>query len=525
MQAFPTKPHYTTFVWLFVQKRPEPVRVMMPSDAAAGPCVGRLPAGKPARLWSAAIIVLCFCVITMAWFPLLNIRALPSNNYNEGWNAYRQWMTVEGQPLYGGPPTLWTTNYPFLSFHIIGLLGAAKGNMVLAGRIVCFVSLIATAVLVGGIVRLVAGSRIGALYAGLSLFSWFASFYDAGRASNEPELLSVAFTMFGLFAYLKSPRNIFWIILSAIAFALSLFTKHDLIAFPASIGIHLLITRNWRSLVVFLAAGLGAAALLLALSFRLDGPYFFAELLQPRAYSFGNLGYETLHYLIHFLAPLLVGVVLLLRDRSCPYRSFLFILLIVTHLAAVYFSGGDGVAANVFYPPLIADLLICGMTICRLERRVTKEPQARKSFQAALVVTTAAVAIMVPFRLHYDLVAQLRMPAATKAAEQAIAALESTTGPAICEDLLLCYESGKPMDYDPYYTHDQILIGRIKESSTLAMLTAHHYAAIQIDGELDARSLPRRKDERFSKPFLRTLLAQYRPVLVTQAYSVFVPRS
>jgi hypothetical protein len=217
--------------------------------------------------------------------------------------------------------------------------------------------------------------------------------------------------------------------------------------------------------------------------------------------------------------------VLVGRAPPTPYRSFLFTLLIVTHLAAVYFSGGDGVAANVFYPPLIADLLICVITICRLECRFAKEPQARKPFRTALVITTLAVVVMVPSRLHYDIIAQLRMPAATRAAEQAIAALQSTTGPAICEDLLICYESGKPIDYDPYYTHDQILIGRLKESNILAMLTAHHYAAIQIDGAIDARSIPGRKDRRFSKLFLRALLARYRPVLVTPIYSVFVPRS
>ena len=174
-------------------------------DVASGKCIARISAEKPARLWTAAILLMGLSVIATAWFPLLSITALPSENYNEGWNAYRQWMTVEGQPLYGSHPALWTTNYPFLSFHIIGLLGAAKGNMVLAGRIVCFASLIATSVLVGGIVRGATGSRAGALYAGLCLFAWLASFNGAGRAANDPELLSVAFTSFGLFAYLQSP--------------------------------------------------------------------------------------------------------------------------------------------------------------------------------------------------------------------------------------------------------------------------------------------------------------------------------
>ena len=247
--------------------------------------------------------------------------------------------------------------------------------------------------------------------------------------------------------------------------------------------------------------------------------------MQPRAYSLQNLREETFHYLLHFLVPLLVGVVFLFRDRATPYRSFLFTLLIFTNLASVYFSGGDGVGSNIFYPPLIADLLSCVIAICGLERRALKVPHAGRSFRTALTISTLAGALMVPFQLHNDIAAQLRMPAATKAAQQAIALLKSTNGPAICEDLLLCYEAGKPMDYDPYYVKDQILIGRVQESSILAMLIAHHYAAIQMNGVVDPASLAHRKSGRFTKPFLRTFLAQYRPVLVTRTYSVFVPRA
>jgi hypothetical protein len=132
---------------------------------------------------------------------------------------------------------------------------------------------------------------------------------------------------------------------------------------------------------------------------------------------------------------------------------------------------------------------------------------------------------MVPFQLHNDIAAQFRMPATTQAAQQAIALLKSTPGPAICEDLLLCFEAGKPMDYDPYYVKDQILIGRLPENSIIAMLTAHHYAAIQTDGIVDAATLAQRKPGRFTKPFLRAFLAQYRPVMVNRIYSVFVPNN
>ncbi|MCB8881050.1 hypothetical protein ACELLULO517_12460 [Acidisoma cellulosilytica] len=498
----------------------------MPSlDLSGKGAESPLSVAKAGALWTVVITAMACCVIATAWFPLLNIGAFPSNNYNEGWNAYRQWMTVEGQPLYGNHPTLWTTNYPFLSFHIIGLLGGVKQHMVLAGRIVCLVSLMMTSGLVGGIVRIVTGSRAGALYAGLCLFASLASFFGVGRASNDPELLSLAVSTFGIFAYVKAPKSIFWPLLSAIAFAVSLFIKHDLIVFPFSICIHLLITRNWRGFVVFIIGGMGAAVLLLALSSYLDGPHFLAELLHPRAYSWHNLSKETLHYLVHFLIFLVIGVVVLLREKTTPFRSLLFTMLISTHIASVYFSGGDGVASNIFYPALIASLLTCVVGICRLEGQLRQNPRARKSFQAALVIATLSVIATIPSRVHGDCVAQLRLTEETKAARQATASLLSTPGAAICEDLLLCYDADKPMDLDPYYTHDQILTGQLKESTILTMLDDHRYAMIQLDGAVDAASIAHRKTVRFSGRFLHTLLSQYRPILVTQFYSVFVPRN
>jgi hypothetical protein len=469
------------------------------------------------------IALMALCVIATAWFPLASITALPSRNYNEGWNAYRQWMTIAGQPLYGRAPSLWTTNYPFLSFHIIGYIGAVKANMVLAGRIVCFAALVAISGLAGAIVRGATASRPGAIYAGLCLFAGLAAFNGSGRACNEPDLLSLAFACFGLFAYLRAPPRMLWLAGAAIAFAVSLFIKHDILAMPLSVAAHLLVTRNWRGLAAFLAAGGLAAGALLALSFHLDGRDFFGALLQPRAYSLQNLGTETFHYLLHFLAPLAVGVTVLLRHRAIPNRGFFFTLLIFTNLAAVYFSGGDGVASNIFYPASIADLLACVIAICWLEQEALQTPRAGRGFETALIVTSLAGALMVPFQFHNDIAAAQQLPATAQAARQAVAILQSANGPVICEDLLLCYDAGKPLDYDAYYVKDQILTGRVRDADIVALLNAHYYAAIQVDGGSDPVSLKHRR-ERFTLTFLRALAMQYRPVLVTHNYSVFVPR-
>jgi hypothetical protein len=444
----------------------------------------------------------------VAWFPLLSITSLPARSYNEGWNAYRQWMTVAGVPLYGAPSGLWTTNYPFLSFHLIGLIGGARDKMVLAGRAVCFASLVVAALLAGGIVRKIAGGWAGAVYAALLLFAGLGAFYGTGRAVDDPEMLGVAFAMLGLFAYLRAAR-LSAVAFAAAAFALSLFTKQDLLVFPLSVALHLLMTRNWRGFAVFAGAGVVVAGGLLALSYHLDGVYFLADLFRPRAYALRNLSTETLHYLLHFAVPLVIAVAVLRRAEGLPYRGLLIILLLCSNAVAVCFSGGDGVASNIFYPALIADVLACVCGLCWLERE-------GRYFAAALVVTTLAVALIVPFQLYADVRAQQLLPAATVQVLQAVALLRDAQGPAICEDLLICYESGKPMDYDPYYVGDQILIGRIREDDVLAMLATQHYAVIQTAG---------RPEGRFTPAVVRMMLARYRQVMGGADYSVFVPRA
>ena len=472
--------------------------------------------GKIAWLWGAAFAILGVSIIMVVWFPLLHIRSAVSFNYNEGWNAYRQLMTAERQPLYGKPPALWMTNYPFLSFHIVGSLGALIGNMVLAGRIIAFFSMILIAAFAGGIVQLVSGSAQGGVYAGLCLFLWMATFTPELMAVNDPELLGAAVAGFGLLAYVKGPEGLLWVGLSALAFAASLFIKQDFIALPLSVALHLAVNRRWRALAVWLPAGFVAAILLTGLTFRLDGPWFFANLLQPRAYVLRNLGYNIAQYSVHFAAPLAVCGAFLIRDRGIPCRGLLFLLLLITHAVSIFFSGGDGVAQNIFSPPMIALAVAGAIALCSLSRS-----RNLALFAAVLAVPVLAGAAFVPFQVQKDLAAQRNLPAVAQAAQRAVTLLRSVNGPAICEDILLCLDAGKPLGFDPYFVKDQLLIGRLKEPDVLALLLSHRYAAIEIDGSVKAASRRRR----FTRAFMQTLLTQYRPVLDSGIYSVFEPRA
>ena len=475
-------------------------------------------------LWIVVLLLLGLCAACLAWLPLLRIDSPASINYNEGWNAYRQSMASQGRPLYGSPPGLWVTNYPPLSFHIIGWLGASIGNMVLAGRLVAFAGLAGTAALAGATVRAASGSMRGGVYAGLCLFVWIATSTPERRAANDPELLAAAIASFGLFAYVRAPRSLGWPVLSALSFAVALFTKQDLLALPLSVGIHLLLTRNWRAFAAWAAAGLLAAILLLELTIRLDGRHMLANLLQPRAYLAHNLGVNALGYVSHFGVTLAIGLAMLAWQRTMAFRGLLLVLLVTTHLASLFFAGGDGVAPNIFYPCLIADAVCYACAIGSWPGASWRSPRKPWMFAAALVVPCLLTVVFVPFRVGRDVAAALRLPADASAAEAAVAVLHSVHGPVVCEDILLCHQAGKALDFDPYFVNDQLLIGRLSQARILGMLAAHHYAAIEVGDGVDKVPPTATGRRRFNKAFMRTLWSDYKPIYADGVHTIFVPR-
>src|SRR2546423_1877338 len=77
------------------------------------------------------------------------------------------------------------------------------------------------------------------------------------------DLLGLAFAVLGLTAYVLRPS---WFYSSAALFLAALFTKYTLVAAPASVLLHMLLTRAYRRLlgmVALLAGGAGTVAFVL----------------------------------------------------------------------------------------------------------------------------------------------------------------------------------------------------------------------------------------------------------------------
>jgi hypothetical protein len=536
------------------------------------------PVARPniALLWIASLSVLAICAILLTWYPLLRIPSLPSINYNEGWNAYRQQMAADGQPLYATQPGLWVTNYPFLSFHLIAPFGSAIGSMVIAGRIVAFISVLVIAASVAGIVRVFTGSARAGIYAGLCFFVWVATLSPDRRGVNDPEFLGIAFASLGLLAYLRGPDSLRWTSVSALAFVLAMFTKHDVVALPICVGVELVFRRNWRALAAWIAVGAAAACCLLMLTYLIDGRYFLAHLLRPREYSFRRAVWFIRTYFLHFSPPLVVALIAVGLAREARTKRVIGLLLLVTNITAFLFAGGDGVDFNIFFVPLVAASIACGTAISCLEQYVHRSSMAVIFLAALLAVSALALSTLfyastrsflamipgvvlfagaiaftqralpklpwrsatlilgfavpvvsgaeyTPGQVADDLRDLQQLPALTLAAQRSIATLRATDGPVICEHILLCFDAGKPLDYDPYFVKDQIMTGLLPEASILAILRSHRYRVVEMDAKADAARPSDPEPLRFTSGFVQALFADYHLMAANDVYLLFVP--
>lgn len=483
------------------------------------------------------VCVMLAAMLALFQFPVRRIFANVQVNYNEGWNAYRIAMVAKGIPLYHTPPQglVGATAYPPISFHLMSWLGSADTYTV-AGRLVSLFSLLATGILVGLIVRQAGGSSLIAVFSCL-LYEIGIAFLRADRIGmNDPQLLGEAFSVAGLYCYVRDPSSKRLLCISALLFCLGGFTKPNLIAFPIAVAIDLLI-RSRRSFVTWAAAMLLSAGLLASITVLVDGRYFLSHLMGGggRAYSYHQAWSQFHHYVEKFQCLLVIATAWSIRTlRSRPVFAAAFVL---GHGLAFFLSGGNGVDLNIFFNGFAATVIVCGLALAELHS--TRETAQSVGLHSAAAMMFGlffiSVMIFVPGQLRRDR-QQMRL-LSTSAAEfsSAVNVLKASSGPALCESILLCYEAGKPLEFEAFAVREQVRTGATREADVLELLRTHHFKTVQIELRSDEENLSdadlRRSlasdqkdpdtERRFSPAFMGELLMDYHISLRTSAMAVF----
>jgi hypothetical protein len=488
--------------------------------------VGRPPAGPAARaafgkrFWGATALFLAVALCGTVWPLLLRSIAVVQIDYDEGWNAYRAQSAAHLLPLYNALPKFEITNYPPLSFHIVGLLSRLTGDVTITGRILSLISL----AVICWTIRLIAKEFTTSGHAGTCAALLFALWLEVWMPNrigvNDPQLLGMAFEVMGLYVFVRHPPRGRGDGLSAVLFTLAVFTKQNLFALPMGAGMSLLVDRAWRSLFNFVAVGLLCVAVLLLATHIVDGPYLISQIMRARAYRVADAVSQSGLYLLVFLPYVGIAAVWAYRNRASTERRPLVLTWLAAHLAAFVFSGGDGTGRNMFFEAMVLDSIIVVVAYDDyLHRRVALSARTSVLLLVGLMIFPVC---QLPGRLSGSLREWRNLPHMQDDFATGVTLLRGSSSPVLCENLLMCQRAGKPSAFDPYFVRDQIELGRIDECQIVDLVEAQRLGMVEL-GDVDGREPPARSRARFTKLFMQTLLRRYKISLQTPEFTIWVP--
>ena len=491
-------------------------------------------------LSTAMIALMAATGVALFWFPVKRISANVEINYNEGWNAYRAAMAARRIPLYGAPPLRFGvgTAYPPVSFHLIGWLGRPD-TFVAVGRWISLLSLIAAGIFVALIVRCGGGSREAAIFS-FFLYGICVALLRADRIGmDDPQLLGEALSAAGLYFYVRDPDSRRLLCVSALLFCLAGFTKHNLIAFPGAVAIDLLF-RAWKAFVTWAGVLLVSTSLLTAVTLLVDGRYFLMHILGrgARTYSY-HMAWSGYHHYAEMFQSLLVIATAWSLCRFRSRRVFVLALILSCGLAFLL-AGGFGVDLNIFFNALAATVIACGIALSDVAAAIREWRSAEVDTNGALMFALFGITIMmfVPGQLRRDREKMRVLQVQEGEFNSAVALVKSRQGPALCESLLLCYEAGKPLEYEPFSVRALVATHILPEGDVLQLLKTRHFQTVQVAlrsneeklSEEDLRAsltsdqaLPD-MERRFTPNFMKELLEDYRLSKRTSEMAIFSPQ-
>jgi hypothetical protein len=493
--------------------------------AATAPAApSREIAPDPDRVpWIAAFCVLSLFLLALMWYPVSKIGAHYTETNFDGFNLHYQEALARGEKLYGTPPQYTWENYPPLSFHLIAVLGSIINDLNTAGRWVCLFAYLAIGVFMALIVEHFTSSRRVAAWAALAWWVWLPAFDVSHVPVNDPHLLGLALGMAGLYCFVRNPESTRWLCASAIFFALSLFTKHSLVDFPAAAAIQLSLTSKKR-LAIWLGAATLSVLILFLLTLAIDGPYFLQHMTPPRAYYPWGIAENTSTYGRFVAVGFAVALIWALRNLSAaPGNIVIWAFAIALPVAMVY-CGGAGSNINHYYGAMISTAMLAALALPELVRLVEHARFPRTALGILLVVPFFLTTILVlPARLYSDLHAYQGRARSEAEFNFVAEIIRQQPGPAICENTPLCSAAGKPRVYDPFHADQLIRVGQIQAEQIAQLIQSRHFKAIELDWH-SSEPLDPRPRLHFAGPAMRALFATYQLKARTDNFVVFVPR-
>jgi hypothetical protein len=395
-----------------------------------------------------ALALGALCLLTLLRTALM-IRLRIPLNFNEGWNAFHAADIVAGRPLYADASGFFFTNYPPVSFYLIAAIGRLVGDQMLGGRIVALLSLVAWTMLLALSARRLRCSWAESSFAALLFAVQLGVFSDFYVGVNDPQMLGHALQALGLLLLVRDQRSTGSLFVCALLFALGVFTKQNLIALPiAGVAWLTMFDRGaaWR-LAAFgtLLAVAGVAACVV-----IFGTDFLGQVAATRAYVPAKALSMSMQWIPRMLVSLVLAAVLLRRFRRDAFVAFALAYTTVSTLVGLGLSGGEGIYWNTMFDAEWALCLTCALALNRLSPQGGPNARPLRLAMAAGYLAAPAMVVAMSATIHWAsprFWLDPRWFEATTAARE-IEFVKQHSGPALCEDLSLCYWAGKPGEVD-----------------------------------------------------------------------------
>jgi MFS family permease len=416
---------------------------------------------------------------------------LPADN-NEGWNAYHAIIALSGGVLYPPVDSFISTNYPPLSFYVVGFVGKLTGDYIIAGRVISLLALLTVSVNIYRLARLLGGEWFFAGFSSM-LFLLYIGTHAAGYISmNDPQWLGHAFVTAGALYFFRaqaSSRPFGYALLSSVLCVAGVLVKQNLIILPLAVFAWSAFNDR-RVLLMWTLLSLAIGLSVVVLAMASYGLVFLQDIfLHQRVMSLRKFESNVIRFVMP-LSPLVLYAALLaaVAGRD-PRIRFALVYVVVAAALGLFFLCGELCDVNIVFDLIIALSICAGLFGSRL---VPMFASAYRQFApAATAFAIASVCLPAFAQAVDDSIEIIREDRGQRQAyHDMIADMAASKGPVACEMTSLCYWAGKSFELDAHNYLQKIKKGKVGPELLRQRIDEGYYAFIQATGAPQEARLP-----------------------------------
>jgi hypothetical protein len=205
------------------------------------------------------------------------------------------------------------------------------------------------------------------------------------------------------------------------------------------------------------------------------------------------------------LIPLIASIVWCAKVWKNREERVVILWLFFSIVVGIITASGFGTAMNMFFEAFLCLAVILGISISNMNPL----PQALLPLILFLPVEAAAIS-EIQTALNKNLQSRFAKQQADFLSD--VQFLKDQSGKVVCGNPLLCFDAGKPLEFDPFNVSQRIITGKMKENETVQLFENGRFRIVQIKEQHyekdSARSI---KPEMFADTFFtRNIIAAIR---------------